>query len=116
MVHTHHVHPDIAEYIAQFNVALNYCSNIIDIKAKTFFKRDFWAKVAVQVMNHQPSSLKDSQAAAQKAGGILKYAGMFEYAKKREQKKKETFFNFVVKRFANSQSANGLVTTRGASS
>ena len=82
MVCTHYIDPDIAKYIAQFNVALNQCSNITDIKAKYLFKENLWAEVAVQVMNCQPSSLKDSQAAAQTVGNILKHASMLEHAKK----------------------------------
>ena len=41
----------MVEYIAQFNIALNQCSNIIDIKAKFLFEEDLWVEVAVQVMN-----------------------------------------------------------------
>ena len=82
MVCTHQVNPDMSEYIARFNIALNRFSDIIDMEAKFSFKENLWAGVAVQVMNCQPPSLKDSQAAAQNAGRILKYAGIFEHAKK----------------------------------
>ena len=45
------VTPDVAEYIARFNVALNRCSDITDIKAKFLFEENLWAEIAVQVMN-----------------------------------------------------------------
>ena len=72
----------MAEYIARFKVALNRCSDVTNIEAKFLFEENLWAEIAVQVMNCQPSSLKDSKAAAQRAGSILKHAGIFEHAKK----------------------------------
>ena len=73
----------MAKYIERFNVELNRCSNVIDIEAKFWFKENLWAEVAVQVMNCQPSCLKDCQAAAQRAGIILKYGSMFKHAKRK---------------------------------
>ena len=87
----------MAGYIARFNVAFNGCSNITDIKAEFLFKENPWAKVAVQVINFQPSSLRDSQAIAQRTGSILKYAGMFEHAKKGSKKGKMLFLNVLKK-------------------
>ena len=75
------------------------------------FKENLWAELAVQVMTCQPSSLNDSSA--QRDGSILKYTGIFEHAKK-GIKKKKAFISFFEKRFANSQPADALVTTRGA--
>ena len=72
----------MAKYIARFNFALDWCFNITDIKVKFLFEENLWAEVAVQVMNCQPSGLKDSQAAAQRAGSILKHAGMFDHSKR----------------------------------
>ena len=84
----------MVEYIARFNVALNKCLDIVNIKAKFSFKKDLWAEIAVQVMNCFPLSLKDYQAVAQRAGSIFKYAAMFKLAK-REKKGKKLFFSFV---------------------
>ena len=103
----------MAKYVKQFNVALNQCSDIIDIEAKFLFKENLWAEVAVLVINCQQSSLKYSQAATQRDGSILKHAGMFEHAKV-GNKKKKAFFNFVENRFVNCQPEDALVTTRGA--
>ena len=69
--------------MAQFNVALNQCSDVIDIEAKFLFEENLWAEVAIQVLNCQPSSLKDSQAGNQRAGSILKHAGIFKHAKRK---------------------------------
>ena len=77
-------------------------------------KENLLAEIAVEAMNYQPSSLRDSQAAAQRAGSILKYAGIFEYIKKGNKQRRKPLFNFVKKVFANSQPANILVTTKGA--
>ena len=62
-------------------------------------------------MNYQPLSLKDSQAAAQRAGSILKYAGIFEHTKKQNKKKKKSFFSFIEKRFATFQPEDVEMTT-----
>ena len=85
----------MAEYIAMFKITLTRCSNVTNIKAKFLFEENLQAEVAVQVMNDQPSSLKNSQAVAQRVGSILKYAGKFEHVKKKILKGKKPFFNFV---------------------
>ena len=80
------------------------------------FDENLWAEVAIQIMISQSSSLKDYQAIAQRAGSILKHAGIFEYAKKREQNRKKLSFNSVEKRFLTFQPAGALVTSRKAGS
>ena len=83
MVYTHQVNHDVAKYSAQFNVALNRCSNVTKIEAKFLFKENLWAKIVVQVINCYPSGLKNSKAAAQRAGIILKHAGKFKHTKRK---------------------------------
>ena len=73
----------MAKYIVRFGVALNRCSDIIDIRAKFLFKEHLWAEI-VQVMSCYPSSLKDSQATAQRAGSLIKHASIFEHAKRKK--------------------------------
>ena len=68
-------------------------------------------------MNCQPSTPKNPQTEAERAGSIFKYAGIFEYAKKGIIKgKKNPFFNFIKKRSATSQPKDASVTIREASS
>ena len=67
----------MAKYIVRFDIALNRYSNVTHIEAKFLFEENLWAEIAVQVMNCEPSSLKDSQATAQRAGSIFKCTGMF---------------------------------------
>ena len=74
----------MANYIAQFNITWNPCSNVKDIEAKFLFKENLWAKKAVQVMNCQITTLKDSQVSVKRTGSILKHAGVFNPAKKKE--------------------------------
>ena len=61
----------------------------MDIEAKFLFEENILLEIVVQVMNCQPSGFKDSQTAAQRAGSIFKYAGMFEYAKEKTKKRKK---------------------------
>ena len=75
--------PNVTEYIARFNFALNQCSDATDIKAKLLFKENLWPEIVFQVINHQPLNLKDSQTAAQRARSKLKHAGMFKHAKRK---------------------------------
>ena len=63
------------------------------LKLGFYLKKNFWAKIEVQTMNYWPSCLKDPQAAAQRAGSILKHASMFNHT----LRKKKPFFNFVEK-------------------
>ena len=58
-----------------------------DIEAKFLFEDNHWAEVAVQVVSCQPSSLKDSQASAQRAESILKSAGIFQHISACQKKK-----------------------------
>ena len=51
LVYTHQVNPDVAEYIARFNIALSRCSDVKDIEAKFLFKENLLAEIADQVMN-----------------------------------------------------------------
>ena len=51
---------DVVDYIAYFNVALNHCSNIIDIEAILLFEENLKAEVSIQVMNAQPTTLKST--------------------------------------------------------
>ena len=89
MVCTSQVNLDIAEYIARFNVALNLCSDVIDLEAKLLLKENLCAEEAVQLMKFQPSNPKDSQALAQRAGSILYYVCIFEHTKKGNKKGKK---------------------------
>ena len=73
----------MAEYKAIFNITLNRFSDVTDIEAKFLFEENLWAAIAFQVMKYQPSSLRDSQAAAQRARSIFKNAELFEHAKKK---------------------------------
>ena len=45
-----HFSPDMAEYIARFNVTLNTDSDITDIEAKFLFEDNLWAQIAVQIL------------------------------------------------------------------
>ena len=88
----------------------------MDIEAKFLFEENLWAEVEVQVINSQPLSFKDSQSAVQRAGSILKHAGMFEHTKRKSYKGNQPFFNFVKNGSLFLKPADSLVTTRGAGS
>ena len=91
MVHTYQVNHDIANYIVRFNVALNQCSNVTDIKD------NLWAEVAVQEINCQPSYLRGYQLVTNRPESILKHGGIFGHAIKVNIKRKKPFFNFAQK-------------------
>ena len=106
----------MAKCISRFKVALNRCYNITKIEAKFLFEENLWAEVAVQTMNSQHSSLKNSQAAAQRAGNILKHSGMFEHTKMKSKKEKKPFSTLLKKVYLSLKPADSLVTIRGVGS
>ena len=60
--------PDVSQYIASFNEALNHCVDVSAEEAKFLFEKDLWKKIALQVNNANTSTLRESQMAAQCAG------------------------------------------------
>ena len=50
---------DFADYI-DFNVALNWRSNVTDIEAKILNVESLWSQVPIQVINAQTITLKDT--------------------------------------------------------
>ena len=51
IAYTYRVNPNIVGYIARLNVALNSCSNVIDIESMLLFADNLWADIVVQKMN-----------------------------------------------------------------
>ena len=67
----------MADYIARFNLEYNRYSNVSEEEAKFLFEENLWSEISVWVLSTQPSTLKDSQSAAQRIGNILRNAGVF---------------------------------------
>ena len=43
--------PDVAQYIAAFNKALNWCSNVSPQEVQFLFEEHLWKEIALQVYN-----------------------------------------------------------------
>ena len=69
--------PDVSQYIAAFNKALNRCSNISPQEAQFLFEEHLWKEIALQVYNSNCTNLAESQTAAQRAGLVFMQAGVF---------------------------------------
>ena len=85
LLYTRQNSPDVADYIARFYLAYNRCSNVSEEEAKFLFKENLWSEISVQVLSAQPSTLKDSQSAAQQIGNVLHNAGIFAKSGKRKR-------------------------------
>ena len=77
LLHTRQNSPDVADYIARLNLAYNRCSNVSKEEAKYLFEENLWSEISVKVLSTQPSTLKDSQSAAQRIGNVLRNVGIF---------------------------------------
>ena len=51
---------DVQDYIARFNLAYVCCTNVTKTLAKPLFEEDLLINVSVQVLNAEPSFLKES--------------------------------------------------------
>ena len=60
--------PDVSQYIAAFNKALNQCYNVSPQEAQFLFEEHLWKEIALQVYNANCITLLESQTAAQHAG------------------------------------------------
>ena len=69
--------PDVSQYIASFNKALNRCSNVSPQEAQFLFEEHLWKEIALQVYNANCTNLAESQTAAQRAGLVFMQAGVF---------------------------------------
>ena len=69
--------PDVSQYIAAFNEALNQCSNLFPQEAQFLFEEHLWKEIALQVYNENSATLAESQTAAQRAGLVFMQAGIF---------------------------------------
>ena len=69
--------PDVSQYIASFNEALNRCSNVSPQEAQFLFEEHLWKEIALQVYNANCATLAESQTAAQRAGLVFMQAGVF---------------------------------------
>ena len=85
LLHTRQNSPDVADYIARFNLEYNRCSNVSEEEAKFLFKENLWSEISVQMLSAQPSTLKDSQSAAQLIGNVLHNASIFSKGGKRKK-------------------------------
>ena len=56
--------PDVSQYIAAFNKALNRCSSVSPDEAKFLFEEHLWKEIALQVYNANCTTLAESQTAA----------------------------------------------------
>ena len=72
-----HTGPDVSQYIAAFNKALNRCSNISPQEAQFLLEEHLWKDIALQVYNANCNTLAESQTAAQRAGLVFTQAGVF---------------------------------------
>ena len=52
--------PDVSQYIAAFNKALNLCSNISPQEAQFLFEEHLWKEIALQVYNANCTTLAES--------------------------------------------------------
>ena len=77
LLRTRYNSPDVADYIARFNLVYKKCSNVSEEEAKFLFEGNLWSEILVQVLSAQPSTLKDSQSAAQQIRNVLHNAGIF---------------------------------------
>ena len=70
--------PDVSQYIAAFNEALNRCSNVSPQEVQFLFEEHLWKEIALQVYNGNCANLAESQiTAAQCAGLVFMQAGVF---------------------------------------
>ena len=60
--------PDVFQYIATFNKALNRCSNVSPQEAQFLFEEHLWKETALQVYNANCTMLAESQTSAQHTG------------------------------------------------
>ena len=56
--------PDLSQYIAAFNKALNRCSNVSPQEAQFLFEVRLWKEIALQVYNENCTTLADFQTVA----------------------------------------------------
>ena len=73
--------PNVADYKAHSNFALNYCSSVINIEVKHLFEENLWAEVSIQVINNQATIIKDLKAPIHLIVSILKHSGALNYQK-----------------------------------
>ena len=52
--------PDVSQYIASFNEALNRCSNVSPQEAQFLFEEHLWKEIALQVYNANCATLAES--------------------------------------------------------
>ena len=52
--------PDVSQYIAAFNKALNRCSNVSPQEAQFLFEEHLWKEIALQVYNANCTTLVES--------------------------------------------------------
>ena len=52
--------PDVSQYIAAFNKALNRCSNVLPQEAQFLFEEHLWKEIALQVYNANCTMLVES--------------------------------------------------------
>ena len=69
--------PDMSQYIAAFNKALNRCSKVSPQEVQFLFEEHLWKEIALQVYNAHCTTLADSQTAAQCASLVFMQAGVF---------------------------------------
>ena len=69
--------PDVSQYIASFNKALNRCSIDSPQEAQFLFEEHLWKEIALQVYNANCATLVESQTAAQHAGLVFMQAAVF---------------------------------------
>ena len=70
--------PDVSQYIAAFNKALNWCSNVSPQEAQFLFEEHLWKEIALQVYNANCTTLAESQTAAQRAGLVFMQVGVLD--------------------------------------
>ena len=69
--------PDVSQYIAAFNKALNQCYNISPQEVQFLFEEHLWKEIALQMYHANCTMLVESQTVAQRAGLVFMQAGIF---------------------------------------
>ena len=69
--------PDVSQYTAAFNEALNWCSNVSPQEAQFLFEEHLWKEIALQGYNTNCTTLAESQTVAQHADLVFMQVGVF---------------------------------------
>ena len=75
--------PNVSQYIAAFNKALNQCSNVSPPEVQFLLEEHLWKEIALQVYNANCATLAESQTAAQHTGFGFYASGRILWAKLR---------------------------------